>query len=887
VSWWARLWRRRALDRDLDRELRDHVARRARDIAASGVVPAEARRRAALEIGGVEQVKEAVRDVRGTRWVHDLAQDLRYGLRALRKSPGLLIAATLSMGLGIGANTAIFSIVDAVLLRSLPVERPGELVVLEGGSWTNPIWEQVRRHADGKFAGALAWGEERLDLSTGGETDPVVALLVSGSFFDTLGVRPAFGRLLTAEDDRRGGGPDGPTVVIGERFWERRFQRDPGVIGRPLAIAGVPFTIVGVVPARFMGPTVGHSFDVAAPLGTVDLVRPGGPESALDGRSTWWLSIMLRRQPGQSIDAATAALRGVQPQIREATLPNWPAEVVAKRYLKGPFTLVPASTGLSELRRHYREPLLVLIGIVGLVLLVACANVANLLLARGEARRHELSARLALGASHGRLVRQLLTESMLLAVPGAVAGLALAIWGAQFLVTQIGTADEPVALALPVDWRLFGFLLALSSLTAVAFGLVPAWRARRLDAAEAIGHMSHGRVTRRGAVSGPLVAGQIALSMVLVVAAGLFARTFATLASRDIGFDPADLHVAFVEAGRVPAEQRARLYAQLQDAARTVPGVRSAAAAMIEPLSGMGWNTGVQVPGETPLPGRDAMTWMNAVTPGWFATYGTRVIAGRDVEPRDDAGPPIAVVNEAFARRFFGARPALGHRVKIESGPNSWQELEIVGVVENAAYDGVRNDFPPTMYRPTTQVPDPPPFLNLMVRTTPGGAPALQPALTRAIRGVHPGLGVSYRAVADRIHDQLTEVRTIALLSTFFGGLALLLAGIGLYGVTSYGVNERRREIGIRLTLGAGRGAAERYVLGRVARLVAVGVALGVAASLALSPVVRSLLYQLEPRDPATIAIAAATLALVGLLAGWLPARRAASIDPAQVLREG
>jgi len=263
------------------------------------------------------------------------------------------------------------------------------------------------------------------------------------------------------------------------------------------------------------------------------------------------------------------------------------------------------------------------------------------------------------------------------------------------------------------------------------------------------------------------------------------------------------------------------------------------------------------------------------------------VIAGRDVEPRDDAGPPIAVVNEAFARRFFGARPALGHRVKIESGPNSWQELEIVGVVENAAYDGVRNDFPPTMYRPTTQVPDPPPFLNLMVRTTPGGAPALQPALTRAIRGVHPGLGVSYRAVADRIHDQLTEVRTIALLSTFFGGLALLLAGIGLYGVTSYGVNERRREIGIRLTLGAGRGAAERYVLGRVARLVAVGVALGVAASLALSPVVRSLLYQLEPRDPATIAIAAATLALVGLLAGWLPARRAASIDPAQVLREG
>jgi predicted permease len=463
----------------------------------------------------------------------------------------------------------------------------------------------------------------------------------------------------------------------------------------------------------------------------------------------------------------------------------------------------------------------------------------------------------------------------------------MAVWGAQFLITQIGTADEPVTLALPVDWRLFGFLLLLSLVTAVAFGLVPAWRARRLDAAEAVGHMSHGRVTRRGSVSGPLVAGQIALSLVLVVAAGLFARTFATLAGRDIGFEPDDLHVAFIEAGRVPAEQRVRLYAQLQDAARAVPGVRSAAAAMIEPLSGMGWNTGVEVPGEARLPGREAMTWMNAVTPGWFATYGTRVIAGRDVEPRDDAGPPIALVNEAFAKRFFGARPPLGRRVKIESGPNTWQELEIVGVVENAAYDGMKRDFPPTMYRPTSQVPDPPPFLNLMVRTTPGGAPGLQPALTRAIRGVHPGLGISYRAAADRIRDQLTEVRTIALLSAFFGGLALLLAGIGLYGVTSYGVNERRREIGIRLTLGAGRGAAERFVLARVARLVAIGVALGVGASLALSPVVRTLLYQLEPRDPATIAAAALTLALVGLLAGWLPARRAASIDPAQVLREG
>ena len=505
---------------------------------AAGLTPAQARRQAAIESGGAEQVKEAVRDVRGTRWAHDFAQDVRYGIRSLRKSPGLVVAALLSMGLGIGANTAIFSLVDALLLRALPVERPGELVVVAPGSMTNPIWEALRDRMAGRVAGALAWSDERLDLSNGGETDPVEALMVSGRFFETLGVRPALGRLLTADDDRRGGGPDGPTLVISERFWERRFQRDPGVVGRSLAVSGVPFTIVGVVPARFLGPTVGRTFDVAAPIGTIDLVRPGGRQSALDGRSTWWLNIMLRRQPDQSIDAVAAALRGVQPQIRETTLPDWPAEMLARHYLAEPFRLEPAATGLSELRRNYREPLLVLVGIVALVLLVACANVANLLLARGAARRHELAARLALGASQGRLVRQLLTESLLLAVPGAIAGLLLAVWGARFLVTQIGTADEPVALMLPVDWRLFGFMVALSVVTAVGFGLVPAWRARRLDAAEAVAHTSHSRTTRRGAVSGPLVVGQIALSLVLVVAAGLFGRTFSTLASRDIGFQP-------------------------------------------------------------------------------------------------------------------------------------------------------------------------------------------------------------------------------------------------------------------------------------------------------------------------------------------------------------
>jgi predicted permease len=889
MTWWGRFRRRAALDRDLERELQDHRERRAQALLAAGLTPAQARRQALVESGGAEQVKEAVRDVRGTRWAHDLAQDLRYGVRWLLRSPGLLAAAVLSMGLGIGANTAIFSLVDAVLLRSLPVRAPHELVVLGGDSWTNPIWEEVQRHSGTFAAGALAWSEDSLDLSKGGEVDPAAALLVSGGFFETLGVQPALGRLLTPADDRRGGGTDGPSVVLSQRFWERRFGGDSGAVGRTLAINGVPFTIVGVVPARFLGPTVGRSFDVAVPIGTVDLLKPGSPQSQLDGRSTWWLSIMFRLAPGQTLDSATAALAGVLPQIREATRPpNLPAEA-RTQYLEKPFTLEPAAAGLSELRRHYREPLLALMGIVALVLLVGCANVANLLLARAAARRHELAARLALGASHGRLVRQLLAESLVLAVTGAIVGLAIALWGSRFLVAQLIAADSQVALALPLDWRLLGFLTGLSVMTAIGFGLAPAWRTRRLDASDAISQASQSRVTRRGTVSGPLVVGQVALSLVLVVAAGLFGRTFSTLATRDLGLDPDGLQQVGIASGRVAPNERAALFNRVRDAAARVPGVRQAATAVLAPLSSAGWNGPITVPGAPPARNpRESMAMFNAITPGWFATHGTPLVAGRDFDTRDDRGAPVAIVNQAFTRRFFGGRDAVGRRVLMGMGPRAQVEVEIIGVSASAVYRGVRGEFPATLYRPVGQMgTDLPPFMTLSLRTTPGAAGGLHAAVTRALRDVDPTLTLTYGSAVDRIRSQLTETRIVALLSSFFGVLALILAAIGLYGVTSYGVTERRREIGIRLTLGAGRGAAQALVLRRVATHVTIGVALGVAASLSLTPLVKTMLYQLEPRDPATIVGAAIVLSAIGLLAGWVPARRAASIDPAQVLREG
>jgi predicted permease len=886
MSWWTRLLRRAALDRDLEREIRDHLDRRVRDLTAAGVPTREAERVARQEIGGVEQVKEAVRDVRGTRWAHDLAQDVRYGVRSLRKQPGLVIAATLSLGLGLGANTAMFSLVDAVLLRTLPVRDPESLVMVSR-TWTNPIWEEVRQRGGPFVAGALAWSEDRFDLARGGEADPVDGLFVSGGFFETLGVEPIRGRLLSDADDRRGGGADGPAAVISARFWQQRYGGDPSVVGRTLDLDRVPVTIVGVAPSSFPGPTVGQAFDVAVPIGLADRLRPGGPQSLLDGRSHWWLRTMFRLRPGQTIEAAAAALRSIQPAVRAATIPgHWTPDRQA-RYLTEPIVLEPASTGRSTLRTRYRQPLLVLTAIVGVVLLVACANVANLLLACAEARRRELSARLALGASTGRVVRQLLTESLLLVVPGTLLASALALWGARLLVAQLGTSDERVTLALPVDWRLLGFLGGLGLATGVGFGLAPAWRARRVRAAEILVHAVHGRVTRRNTVSGPLVIAQVALSLVLVVAAGLFGRTFAALASHDLGFEPRRLVQASLDLGQIPAARRAEVLAQVREAVGRAAGVQAAAVATVEPLAGISWNGPAEVPGVPPPSGEDRLASLNAVTPGWFATYRTPLLAGRDFTAADRPGAPVAIVNAAFVRRFFGSRPALGQLVRVGTGAAEQDTMIVVGIAADAAYDDIRGERPPTLYQPMAQFAEPYPNAVATVRLGADSGAGVQPALTRAIRAVDPTITVTYRTVEDRLRDRLAANRAIALLSVFFGALTLLLAAIGLYGVTAYGVAERRCEIGIRVALGASGGAAQRLVLGRVARLVVAGVVLGVGSSHLAGPALRTQLYELEPRDPLTLTVAAITLLIVGLLAGWLPARRAARIDPARVLREG
>jgi putative ABC transport system permease protein len=893
MNWWRRLLGRRRMDRDLDRELHDHLDRQIADYVRDGMGETDARREAAIAFGGLERMKEDCRDARGTRWLHDLTQDIRYGCRALAHNPVFTLVAILSLALGIGANTAIFSMVDGLLLRTLPVREPQRLVLLDRGSWTNPVWEQIRDHHSQLFDGAVAWGDEQFDLAQGGEATFANGLWVSGRFFDVLGVRPILGRTFVADDDRRGGGASGAVAVISHRFWQQRFGGATDAIGRSITLNRVPFTIVGVLPPDFFGPMVGRTVDVAVPIGTEPVVR--GAESWLDGRSTWWLNIMARLKPGQTIEQATAALRAVQPQIREATIPEKWAPADLPRYLRDGLTLVPSATGASFVRDRYEQPLLIMMAVVSLVLLIACANIANLLLARASERRHELSVRRALGASPFRLARQLLTESLLLASAGAALGLVFAQWSSDLLIRQFSTPREPIGLDLSLDWRVLGFTVAVAACTALIFGIAPAFRAGRVQPNEVLKEGSRTVAGERRRMLGqPLVIAQVALSLVLVVAAGLFVRTFSALARVDVGFDREPVLLVNLDAQKSTAKpsERAALFERAREAVAAVPGVELAASSLITPVSGMGWNDFITVPGGPEVAEKERVVWFNRVSPAWFSTYGTTLLAGRDFNAHDRPGTPaVAIVNQAFAKKYLNGPSQLGRVVHTGRGPGDrpdgpWQ---IVGLVEDAAYDSVREAAQPTVYVSMTQADeDLWPGASLSIRTGAGGSPALlTKSVADALMKVDRNLSLTFVPLSEQVNATLVRERTLAMLSGFFGALALLLAAIGLYGVTSYGVSRRRMEIGVRMALGADETAVIRLVLGRVALLVGLGIAAGTALSLWASRFVGSLLYGLEPRDPGTLIWAALVLTIVGALAAWLPARRAARIDPVQVLREG
>ena len=819
--------------------------------------------------------------------------DFRFAVRSLRSTPVVAVAVILSLGLGIGANTAIFSLVDSLLLKSLPVRAPGRLVLVndseESGRnfWaTYPAWEEIR---DRKlFAGVLAWSAERLESAQSGQSESVHGLWVSRGFFDVLGVTPMLGRGFHQDDD-----PVPSTeAVLSHGFWQRRFGGDPNAIGRSLMVEGVPFTVIGVTDPSFFGTEVGRRFDVAIPLTSMPLI-PGRERSLVNPPRTR-VRIMARLDAGQTIERATLALRQAQPSIRESTMPStWRARF-KDTYMHEPLAAVSAATGTSSLRGRYGDPLLVLMVAIGLVLLIACGNVANLLLARAAGRRRELGIRSALGASRAQLVRQLFAESLLLAAAASAVALLVGHWASRLLVAQMTTVLETNVLELPLDGRVLAFTALTGLATAVVFGIVPALRATKTLSSEMLGVRGPGIVERqRAGPGGLLVVAQVALSLVLVAGAGLFLRTFSALANLDLGFEPHRVLMVDIDFTRTRLEPAARvaLYDRVCEVARSVPGVEHAACSPAIPIGFRALSTLIDAPKGTALSEQDRAVHKNLITPEWFRTFGTRLLAGRDFSSidRKDA-PRVAIVNESFAQRFLGSSNAVGQIVREDRGSKGKTTLEIVGVVEDTVYRSVRESPPATIYLPLAQeevAQAPFRSLNVVVRPLSGPPAALAAGVVSALKEVDESLKLTVRPLSDQVNATFNQERVLALVASVFGGLALLLAALGLYGVMAYAVSRRRREIGIRMALGADSGHVARLILGQVAVMVGLGIVIGGVLSLWAARFVQSLLFGLPARDPSLFAGAAAVLVLSAAAASWLPTRRAARVEPVAVLREG
>jgi predicted permease len=815
-----------------------------------------------------------------------MLQDLRYALRAIGRSPGFAAIAILSLALGIGANTAIFSLIDSLILKTLPVSHPEQLlqVTMTGSAYfTNPIWEQIRDRQD-IFSGAFAYGGDSFNLAAGGEARNVRGNYASGQFFSTLGLHAIAGRTFTMADDQRG---CPGTAVLSHGFWQREYGGRGDVLGRNISLNNHPFEILGVLAPGFTGMDVGAETDVYVPLCAEKIVR--GEFSALDKRSSWWLRVLARPKPGVSAAQATARLKILSPAVYDATVPpRWKAEQ-QEAYRKNSLSALPAANGLSNIRKQYRQALLVLMAIVAVVLLIACANVANLLLARGAARQKEIAVRIALGSGRGRLVRQLLTESAVLSFSGAVLGIVFAQWGARVLVGFLSSRASQVFLDLSIDWRVLAFTAGVSILTALLFGLAPAWRSSAVNPQSAM------KANARGVIEGAkfgmgksLVVAQVALSLLLVVGAGLMLSTFFRLENLDAGFDRE--HVLIIDvnvrAAKLAREQRVAELRDMLERLRALPGVRSASASNMTPVSGSFWNEDLEIEGYTAKGRDDTLVYFNAVSDRYFETLGMDLVAGRDFNTHDTAeSPKVAIVNQTMAKKYFAGQNPIGKRYRAEEGKEMGPWTEIVGVVRDSKYGSLRENILPSAFVSANQDDDPMFGYDFELRSA-GRPSALIPAAKSAIGEVNRDASLQFKTLAVQVEESLARERLLATLSGFFGFLALALATIGLYGVMSYNIARRRNEIGIRMALGAAQSRVLRMVLREVALLIAMGLAIGLLAVVGTTRFVENFLYGMKANDPWTLAAAAAVLALAAALAGFLPARSASRLDPMNALRE-
>ena len=829
------------------------------------------------------------------RWEDAMIQDLRFGVRMLLKHKSFTAVAILSLGLGIGANTAIFQLLDATRLRMLPVKAPQELVEVRladtkgvrggGNRWpvalTNPIWEQIRERQQ-VFSGVFAWVTDKINLAPGGEVRNARVLFVSGDFFNTLGVSPALGRVITNPDDERGCGA--PGLVISHEFWQREFGGDADVIGRKLTVADQSLDIIGVTPAGFFGLEVGRSFDLALPICSIPLIR--GNKNMLSG-THWWVTVNGRLKPGCSLEQATANTLAISPGLFEATLPaNYPP-VNVKDYLGFKLIAIHSGSGFSQLREKYEASLWILLAIAGSVLLVACANLASLLLARASARSREIAVRQALGASRGRLIRQLLVESFLLAATGAVLGIGLSQVLSRFLVAFLSTTNSPIFLNLTPDWRVFGFAVELAILTCLLFGLAPAIRATRSEPGAAMKLGGRGMTANRERFSlrRALIVTQVAVSLVLVAGALLFSRSLDKLLTVDAGFRAEGVLIADIGYRRLnlARTQYPAFSDDLRDRIRAIPGVESVGVASGGPLGGSA-STVIRMDDTDQRQAQK--TNLNLVGPDYFKALQIPLLDGREFDSGDRADKPnVAIVNEAFARRFTDGTSPVGRRFRTEAGANEPEALfQIIGLVRDTKYGGLREEFVPIIYFARAQEAMAGPSDNYYIRTRlPQGE--IVAAVNRLLNDINPGITVSFQGLKPVIEATLLRERLMATLSGFFGLLALLLASIGLYGVMSYGVASRTNEIGIRMALGAQPKNVRWLVMREALLLVIAGIAVGLPIIFAVTRLASTLLYGLTPTDPISLVSAAMLMLSVSMLAGYLPARRATLVDPMVALR--
>ena len=831
-------------------------------------------------------------------WMESFLQDLSYGVRQLKQSPGFTLVAVLSLALGIGANSAIFQLIDAVRLRTLPVQNPQELVMIDfpdgsqrsgwfstrNSRFTYGQWEQIQARQEA-FSGVLAWSAERFNLTAGGEARYAEGLYVSGEFFRHLGVQPFLGRTFNAEDDSATCGSPGAVLSYG--FWQREFGGDREAIGRTVSLDGHAFPVIGVAPAGFFGVEVGRAFDVTIPLCADQLIAED-KKGRRPLPAGWWLAIMGRLKPGWTVERANAHFQTLAPSIMEATLPPTYLPETAKRYLANKLVVTQGGTGISYLRRQYERPLWLLMATTGLVLLIACANLANLLLARASVREREIAVRLAMGASRGRLVRQLLAESLLLAALGAALGGLLAQGLSRGIIALFSTTTTFVRLGL--DARVLGFTAALAVLTCLLFGLTPAMRATHLAPAAVIRSGGWGTTSGRERFSlrRVLVATQVALSLVLLVGALLFVRSLQNLLSVDAGFRPEGVVSVSLDL-RKPDYSKERLpvvYRELHEKLSTRVGVLSAAQVIFTPISGSGWNNNIG-PDGTVAGGSGKESYFNQVGPGYFRTMGTPIVAGRDFNEGDTLGsPPVAIVNEMFATKFFNGANPVGRTFRREVERGKQEPLyQIVGLVRNTKYYQLREDFLPIGFFPVAQNDDPRAGVRFVLRVT-GSVGEVMRQVKTAVAEVNPGIGIEFTLLSNQLQESLLRERLMATLSGGFGFLAGLLATLGLYGVISYMVARRRKEIGVRIALGADRGRVIRLVLREAAMLLAVGLGIGALLAFWAGRTASTLLFGLKPHDPISMLAAMALLSAVALASSFLPARRAAAVEPMVALRD-